>query len=705
VTVAGDQTSGTNTIAYWGTGTSSGSSVQQHDAELYLSGNSGISVGFGNVAVGSTGTYPGSLGLTNTGDAPLVWTDIVTGSSAVTATPSSGTLAAGGYVDLTLTFSPTATSAYNGVITVLGNQSAGTNTIAWSGTGTTAAGGSEVTRILYLSGNSGVNVAFGSVTVDSAGSYPNSLGITNNGNSSFTWTGIDTGSSTVSVSPSTGTVAAGGSVALSLTFTPTAATSYSGTITVQGNHTGGSNTIAWTGSGTNPTTSTGDANDTRIIALSGSLGFGNVDTGSTTTAALTITNNGNTTLTWTGLSTGGSVVSGSASSGTVPAGGSAAVTLTFTPAAATAYNGTITVTGNQTSGTNTIAWTGTGTTPAPTATRVISLSGNLQFGNVNTGASTTATLTIANSGNATLTWSGLGTGAGVVTASASNGTIAAGGSTTVTLTFSPSAVTAYSGTITVTGNQTSGTNTIAWTGTGTTPPPAETRIIALSGNMDFGAVPVGPGWGNTGAVTLTITNNGNATLTLTGLSTSYYPNVECGNLVTTSLAPGQSSTENCYFHPAEAPHSNEVGTFTGTFTVSGNQTSGTNTIGWTATTVDQNSIAVLYLSGNSQPGKIAFGNVAVGTSNVFSGVLGVANNGGVDYIWTAINTGSSTVTVDQPSGTLAPINTGPGSGYVELQLTFTPTAVGAISGTLTIIGNESGYSSGNNTMTWTGYAY
>lgn len=110
----------------------------------------------------------------------------------------------------------------------------------------------------------------------------------------------------------------------------------------------------------------------------------------------------------------------------------------------------------------------------------------IDFGNVNIGSSATATLTITNSGNTPLTWTGLETGASVVSANASNGVVVAGESTTVTLTFTPTAPAAYSGAITVTGNQTSGTNMIPWTGTGTTPAPAATRIIALSGTRNVG---------------------------------------------------------------------------------------------------------------------------------------------------------------------------------------------------------------------------
>jgi hypothetical protein len=102
------------------------------------------------------------------------------------------------------------------------------------------------------------------------------------------------------------------------------------------------------------------APSTSVIALSGNLSFGSVTVGQTSTAQLTINNTGNADLTITGVSypTG---FSGSFNTGTIAAGASQAVTVTFAPTAAQAYTGNITVTGNQSSGTNSIAVSGTGT--------------------------------------------------------------------------------------------------------------------------------------------------------------------------------------------------------------------------------------------------------------------------------------------------------------------------------------------------------
>jgi formylglycine-generating enzyme required for sulfatase activity/uncharacterized membrane protein len=200
---------------------------------------------------------------------------------------------------------------------------------------------------------------------------------------------------------------------------------------------------------------------TRTISLSGSLAFGNVVVGSSSGATMTISNTGNSTLTVSGI-TYPNGFSGNWSSGTIAAGNSQNVAVTFSPSAATSYGGTITVTSDKTSGTNTISCSGTGTA---VATRVISLSGSLAFGNVVVGSSSGATMTISNTGNSTLTVSGITYPSGF-SGNWSSGTIAAGNSQNVAVTFSPSAATSHGGTITVTSDKTSGTNTISCSGTG-----------------------------------------------------------------------------------------------------------------------------------------------------------------------------------------------------------------------------------------------
>jgi hypothetical protein len=87
------------------------------------------------------------------------------------------------------------------------------------------------------------------------------------------------------------------------------------------------------------------------------LTFGKVKVGTASTQTLTITNAGGAAMTVTGVSYPAGF-SGDFQGGIIPSGGSQVVHVTFAPTAATGYGGTITFSGNQTGGTNTITVAG-----------------------------------------------------------------------------------------------------------------------------------------------------------------------------------------------------------------------------------------------------------------------------------------------------------------------------------------------------------
>jgi Abnormal spindle-like microcephaly-assoc'd, ASPM-SPD-2-Hydin len=140
------------------------------------------------------------------------------------------------------------------------------------------------------------------------------------------------------------------------------------------------------------------------------------------------------------------------------------------------------------------------TSPTPTTTtRIIGLSGNLGFGTVTVGQSATTTLTITNSGNSPLTVSGM-TGPGAFSASWTSGTIAAGGAQSVTIGFTPTASIVYSGTLTVNGDQTSGTSAAPISGTGAV---VKANVVLASSTANFTCIT-----GFCTALTFPIVNSG-----------------------------------------------------------------------------------------------------------------------------------------------------------------------------------------------------
>ena len=141
----------------------------------------------------------------------------------------------------------------------------------------------------------------------------------------------------------------------------------------------------------------------------------------------------------------------------------------------------------------------TPTSPTPTAGAVIGMSGNLSFGSVTVGSTATGTLTISNTGTAALTVTSVSYPAGF-TGNFASGTIAPAGTQAVTVTFTPTAATAYTGTITVAGNQASGTNTITVAGNQA----SGTNTIPVAGNQASGTNTIAVSGTGTGAVTFTL---------------------------------------------------------------------------------------------------------------------------------------------------------------------------------------------------------
>ena len=126
-------------------------------------------------------------------------------------------------------------------------------------------------------------------------------------------------------------------------------------------------------------------------------------------------------------------------------------------------------------------------TAASTATRVVSLSGNLAFGTVEVGKTSELTLTIGNSGTGTLSVTGI-TCPGGYTPGWTSGTIAPGASQQVTIRFAPLAAKSYDGTLTVHGDHTAGTNTAPLSGSGAERAPARATLTGTATEQGAGVL-------------------------------------------------------------------------------------------------------------------------------------------------------------------------------------------------------------------------
>ena len=519
VTVASDALFGTNTIAASGTGTNAGAAI------ISLSGN----LSFGNVLLNTSARQ--NLVISNSGNLTLH----VNGISFPPGFSGafSGAIAPGAKATVAVTFAPTAMTNYNGVVTVTSDASSGVNTIAASGIGAASA--------IALSGN----LNFGGVIAGSSEQL--SLTISNTGNATLNVSSIHY---PIGFSGAfSGAIAAGGAASITVTFSPTNGSPYSGAITVNSDALSGVNSVNASGTG---------IAQTRVISLSGNLDFGDIYVSNSTSLPLTISNSGNSELTFTDIQLpAGFTVD--ASAGVLAPGAGTTVTVTFSPTNAAAYNGTLTVNSDATSGTNTVDLTGNGVN---VPTRIISLSGDLNFGKVTVNTSAQLTLLLTNSGNADLTFTNIEVPTGF-SVNLTSGVLASGTTTNVTVTFSPTDTNNYGGPITIDSDATAGTNIVNASGAGTAAI-VPTRIIALSGDLDFGDVAVG----SSPQLALTISNAGNSTLTVSNIT---FPNGFSGSF-SGAIASGAATNVTVTFTPvANQP-------YRGTITVLSDATFGTNTI-------------------------------------------------------------------------------------------------------------------------------
>lgn len=124
------------------------------------------------------------------------------------------------------------------------------------------------------------------------------------------------------------------------------------------------------------------------------------------------------------------------------------------------------------------------TQPSGPATRVINVSGNLDFQATEIGTEKSRTFTVRNTGNSALAVTGL-TSNNTTNFSAGplQFTVSPNAEQIVTVVFRPTALIDYTGTISVTSDATSGGNTIAYAGNGFTNNPIWTR--SGQGNQVF----------------------------------------------------------------------------------------------------------------------------------------------------------------------------------------------------------------------------
>jgi hypothetical protein len=436
---------GTQTVALYGKGASGAAAAALSPSSLTFSSRT-----INTTSAAQTVT------LTNSGSAALSVTGISASGSFAETNTCGSSVAAGANCTISVTFTPTATGALSGTLSVV--DSVGTQTVALSGTGTGVAAAT-----LSVS-----SLTFSSQLVNTT-STAMSVTLTNSGSAALSVTGISA-SGTFAETNNCGTsLAAGANCNIEVTFTPTTAGTLSGTLSVVDSV--GTQTVALSGAGATAGT---------LVTSPANIAFGNVTTGQSSSQTVTLSNSGGTPVTISSLSLSGSgvTVTGLTTPLTLGASGYTSFTVTFDPTSAGSVSGGVYLTNNGSTPSFELPVTGTGVAVASISLSPTSLS----FANQGVGTTSAAqSVTLTNNGSATLTLSSISASGSFAETNNCGSTVAAGGSCTIEVTLTPTAQGATSGTLAVADNATGSPQSVTLAGTGV-------PEILLSWNADSGSL-------------------------------------------------------------------------------------------------------------------------------------------------------------------------------------------------------------------------
>ena len=280
---------------------------------------------------------------------------------------------------------------------------------------------------------------------------------------------------------------------------------------------------------------------------------------------------------------------------------------------------------------------------------------SLAFGSQAINTSTTQSVMLTNSGTAALSVTGITAPSGY---SQSNncGSVAAGASCTINVTFTPTAVSSYGGSVTVTDNAAGSPHAVAVSGSGVGVAQASVAPAGLTFSQTVSTTSV--------AKAVTLTNGGSAALTVSSISVSanFTQTNNCGS----SLAAGASCSVSVTFvAPATA------GTYAGTLNIADNAAGNPHTASLSGTAIAATPVVSL------SPLSLAFTSQAVGSASAAK-IVTVSNTGTGPLSSVNIATSGDFA---QTNTCGAQVNNG---ASCTISVTFTPTTTGARSGAVTI---------------------
>lgn len=403
-----------------------------------------FSLSFGNQLVATTSAAQ-TVTLSNTGTAPLSLSNIgVTGDYAQTNN-CGVSLAAGASCSINVSFTPTATGARSGNLSVTDNASGSPQITSLGGTGTAPAASLAPSSLSFGNQLVGTTSVAQAVILSNSGTAPLSI-------ISISLTGDYAQNNNCGTGLPIGT-----SCTINVTFLPTVTGSRTGTLSVMDNASGSPQTTALNGTGA----------FTAASLSPSSLTFSSQSLGTTSVAhAVTLSNTGTAPLSISSISISGDYAQSGNCSASLPAGTSCTISVTFTPTSTGTRTGTLTVMDNASGSPQLVSLSGTGVSP------VVKLSPpSVSFGKVLVGtASAAKTVSLANTGIGTLVIKGIGfAGTNATDFSQTNNcgaSLAPGAKCAIQVTFRPLAKGTRTGSLIVQDNAPNSPQSVSLSGTG-----------------------------------------------------------------------------------------------------------------------------------------------------------------------------------------------------------------------------------------------
>ncbi len=504
--------------------------------------------------------------------------------------------------------------------------------------------------------------------------------LTNTGNAALTITGISITGANAADFTETNTcpasLAANANCAISVKFVPNAVGARAANLGVADNAAGTPQTVALSGTGAAANAPIATLNPTTLTFAATAIGA------SSAAQAINLANTGTAPLTITGVSITGANPGDFSETNTCPASLAAnancMINVTFKPTATGARSANLSVADNATGSPQSVPLTGTGTaanapavTLAPTA---------LTFASQNVGTSSVPqAITLTNSGNAALTITSIT----IAGANASDFTetntcpasLTANANCTISVTFKPTATGARSASVSIIDNATGSPQSVSLTGTGA---PANAPTVTLAPtSLTFASQNVGT---SSAPQSVTLTNSGNAALTITGVSLT---GANAGDFSQTNTCPASLAVEaNCIISVTFKPTAG--GARTASVSIADNATGSPQAValsGTGAATTPTLTVAPTTLTFPSQTVQTTSSPMSVTVTNTgnsavqFTGFSITGANSG-DY---ALGTGTC-----NPTGSLS------AGASCTVAVTFTPAAAGTRTATLSIADNATG---------------